>query len=588
MMMKTNDWENSEVTLSMRNQIDAYVQETLSKEIPRSTFLGYRAYLEQGTRKESEQAYFVRRKQLAAFGLYLQYHRKSESSYEVVLDYFQELLWTVAGEFTWCVMAHLPLKGDGFAEQPATQIDLFAAETAEAFAELITIHSDILHPFLINYIRQQIMERVFLPFLSRDWWWETVQSNWSAVCCGSIGMAAMLLEQGEIRESLLKKVDRGMTYYLNSFGEDGACEEGIGYWVYGFGYYTYYIAMRKESDPTFVFSEAIEQKIKRIADFPRLVQMQENQYLPFSDVPARTLIPTGLLSYLAEEYQTKLPVSTRITPFDFDHCYRFAHISRNLWWTKKNLCESKLINEAVYLPDRQWLLQRWDGIFMAAKGGSNQEQHNHNDVGSLVLAIDGELFLADLGAGVYTADYFGEQRYEYIQTRSRYHNVPLIHGQEQMATGEICRVEQVETVGETAGMTMELSPFYPSLELIGLRRTIHSDRAKECVLLQDHGTAKEDISFEEGFVSHLRPTCVEAGSVILTGEKGQLIISYDDSLLTYSLEELWIENHYKEQQPAYRLSFALKEKSREFTVELSFHYRIGITGEHRKGDQLWM
>jgi hypothetical protein len=541
--------------------------------LPQPSFSGYRSYLEQGSRKESEKAYFERRKQLAAVGLYLQYHLSSEDDYEKVLEYFHELLWAIANEFTWCVMAHLPQNQNGFTEKPTIQIDLFAAETADALAELVTIHSEILHPFLQNHIKQQIMDRVFVPFLKKNWWWETIQSNWSAVCCGAIGMAALTLEQGELRKQLLDKVDQGLTYYLKGFREDGACEEGIGYWVYGFGYYIYYMAMRKELDPEFTLAEEVELKIKRIADFPRLVQMDENSYLPFSDVPARTLIPTGLLAYLKQEYATQIPVCSQITPFDFDHCYRFAHISRNLWWTDNSIFHNALHNEAVYLSDRQWLLQRWDGIFVAIKGGHNQEQHNHNDVGSFVLAINGELFLADLGAGVYTADYFGEKRYEYIQTRSRYHNVALLQGQEQSATENECRVEQVSVEGEAVRITMELGMLYPCPGLTSMQRTIRSDVAKEYLLLQDKVYATEDISVEESLISYLRPTSPEAGRILLTGERGQMILTYDNALMDYYLEELLIDNHFKEMIPVYRIGLVRKDKSRDSIVDLQFHYQ---------------
>ncbi|MNV89055.1 hypothetical protein D3C71_1833170 [compost metagenome] len=39
---------------------------------------------------------------------------------------------------------------------------------------------------------------------------------------------------------ILFRTESSMRYYLEGFGEDGACLEGLGYWNYGFGYFTYY------------------------------------------------------------------------------------------------------------------------------------------------------------------------------------------------------------------------------------------------------------------------------------------------------------------------------------------------------------
>ena len=570
--MQRQGWECSGDTLILRMQIDEYVKQNIGRSIPQSLFSGYLKFIEQGSRAESETVYFERRKLLAAFGLYLQYHRNTEEQYEEILNYFQELLWSVTNEFSWCVAAHLPQNKEGFLESPEFQIDLFAAETADTLAELLSIHADKIHPFLQGHIRRQISERIFEPFLRKNWWWETVQSNWCAVCNGCIGMAALLLEQGERKEKLLKKVDESLVHYLNSFGEDGACEEGIGYWVYGFGYYTYYIAMRKELDTSFHIEENVMVKLRKLAEFPSVVQMNESSFVPFSDVPEKTLLPTGLLSYLQQEYEVEMPACTQITSFDFDHCFRFAHISRDLWWTDSRIFHTELGKEAVYLESRQWLLQRQEGYFFAVKGGNNQEQHNHNDTGSFLFAIDGELLLADLGAGKYTADYFGEKRYEHVHTRSRYHNLPLLQGQEQISTPEKCRVEQVIRKDDFVEITMELGTLYPVPELISLRRTLRSEMDKRGIQLTDSVRAANAVALEESFVTYIRPVVLEEGKLSIAGEKGQLLIAYENSILEYYLEEFSAENHYGVRKEAYRIGLRTRSESENITLQIQFFY----------------
>lgn len=42
---------------------------------------------------------------------------------------------------------------------------------------------------------------------------------------------------------------------------------------------------------------------------------------------------------------------------------------------------------------------------LAAKGGHNDEHHNHNDVGSFILNIDGVPMLTEIGAREYVKDF---------------------------------------------------------------------------------------------------------------------------------------------------------------------------------------
>ena len=65
------------------------------------------------------------------------------------------------------------------------------------------------------------------------------------------------------------------------------------------------------------------------------------------------------------------------------------------------------------------------------KGGHNGESHNHNDVGSFIVYIDGEPLFIDPGVGEYTAKTFSSKRYETWTMQSGYHNLPQINGVDQ-------------------------------------------------------------------------------------------------------------------------------------------------------------
>jgi len=92
------------------------------------------------------------------------------------------------------------------------------------------------------------------------------------------------------------------------------------------------------------------------------------------------------------------------------------------------------------------------------KGGHNGENHNHNDVGSFLLYLNGEPGILDAGNVVYTAKTFSSERYTLWNTRSRNHNVALIAGCEQGAGAEF---RAVDVIMDEESASMELKHCYP-------------------------------------------------------------------------------------------------------------------------------
>ena len=168
------------------------------------------------------------------------------------------------------------------------------------------------------------------------------------------------------------------------------------------------------------------------------------------------------------------PCYTLARPFDEDACYRYLTNERNISWlirygdsgsgadagtddagikhTEINRTEPVRTDmprsgerktaahggtTAYLLPAAQWLIcQDGEGNGFAAKGGNNDENHNHNDIGHFLCVFHGEMLLTDLGAGEYTKDYFGDGRYDILCNRSMGHSVPLVNGREQCAGRE--------------------------------------------------------------------------------------------------------------------------------------------------------
>ncbi|WP_160685785.1 heparinase II/III family protein [Clostridium sp. C2-6-12] len=574
------EWFLKEIKLNntrapLMKQIEEYVKVIIKGNIPQIPFSSYVEFYTKGSRKEFERAYFERRKQLTALGLYLQWNNSKEA-----IDYFHELLWTISNEFSWCLAAHLQYGEEEFLGESEKIIDLFSAETAQTLSEIIIIHGEKLNLLLQNHIRRQIKERVINPFINRNWEWETATHNWSAVCGGCIGITALLIEKNERQKLILDKVEKALEYYISGFGEDGATLEGIGYWSYGFGYYIYYKALKAEmyfEDKKIERSfkdEEVGNKIAAIAEFPQKIQISEKVFLPFSDVPPNMILPSGLISYLHNKYKINVPLIKEISTFDFDHCYRWAHVSRNLWWTSEEILNKELINGSYYFKDADWMVHRKDKLFFAIKGGSNNEPHNHNDVGSFVAAIDGEIILTDLGAGAYTKGYFGSERYTYHNTRSYWHSVPFINNFEQEESNIKSNFIKQEINNDYIEFNLELAKVYTSVNLKDFYRKAKFENRDSTLIIEESISGEDVIEVNEGFISYIKPQVIEDGKVIWKGTSGNIVLLCDINTFDYVIEKEEVANHYNESVSIYRLGLVTRKKEKEFNMLFKFCYQM--------------
>ena len=117
----------------------------------------------------------------------------------------------------------------------------------------------------------------------------------------------------------------------------------------------------------------------------------------------------------------------------------------------------------VWLPSTQVLRRARarrgsaDGLTLAVKGGHNGEHHNHNDVGSFVVASDGVPVIVDAGRPTYTAQTFGPDRYDIWTMQSSWHNVPEIDGVAQDAGAVHAASDVVVELQEDARRSRSIS-----------------------------------------------------------------------------------------------------------------------------------
>ncbi|WP_390405728.1 hypothetical protein [Lacticaseibacillus jixiensis] len=480
---------------------DAATQETTVAPL---SFAGLQAYLDSGDRLTYENQYFARRKQLAVLGL-SQYLAPTSAKRALL----EEVIWAILNEYTWALPAHLPQTGTTFGEAAPQYLDLFNAETGSALAELKFLLQNQLAPELIQRIDGELERRILTPYAARDWSWMHKTNNWSAVVGGCIGITALYqLPAGPRLTQFINRLDVAMTAYLSSFGADGASVEGVSYWAYGFGYYVYYadlLASRHHDDHLLT-----SPKVRAIAAFPAAVQLSVQATVPFSDYDPIEL-PTGLLTYCRQHFGVATPPITAMNTVDFDPCYRFAQLYRNLLWAPDHFdAPAPLAPADHYFPDCQWWVKRDHDLVFAAKGGRNDESHNHIDLGHFVFGTPKHLFLDDLGAGVYTRDYFVEaKRYKYFPPSAAAHALPVIGGFSQQPGPVAAHAHYTKEQ-----LTLDLHETYPqAAKLTAFTRTF--SLSKRQFSLHDHIQTRSASSLQECFITRFKPR-IASNQVILT------------------------------------------------------------------------
>jgi len=573
------------------DEIRAEGEALLQQPMPELPYALFRLFTEQGTRLEYERPYFERRNRLNTFAIL----SLLEPEREEVQEALQETIWDICSEYTWCLPAHVGTTPETVTEAAyalndpcadlqgnASVIDLFAAETGFALSEILRLTGNRLPLLLRNRIRHEVYRRLFWPYLHQGpFHWETATHNWAAVCSGSIGAAALhLMTDEEDLAVILERVLGTMECYLQGFKEDGATTEGYGYWYYGFGFFVFFADLLKKrtGGAIHLFSD---EKVHRIALFQQKCFMSGTSVVNFSDSLPDTRIHMGLTHYLNRIYpDVFIPDASLRTAYTEDHCHRWATALRNiLWFRPEKAAGAQPWGEAsYYLEDAQWLVSRHvnaSGTYcFAAKGGHNAEPHNHNDVGHFIVHAQGETFLADLGSGMYTQEYFGAGRYEYLCNGSQGHSVPIINGKFQQE-GEEYRAQSayVPLNKETERLQLELAAAYGQKTLKQLTRTFHWSKKEQPVLVLEDTYAFTETpeSLIERFITMLEPD-VSGEQLIIPGRDHSLVIQYDHKQLQPHVQKLEFYDHFGVRQDVYAIDFKVLQPEKRLKTQLSFHF----------------
>lgn len=549
-------------------EIADYAEKCRGTAIPALPYSRFKLYHETGDRfqyEDSEVGYFPRRGRIAAFGVLSYLYGREEDIHEL-----EDIIWAICDEYTWSLPAHV--ESDAFTtrlENDAYMVDLFAAETAQTLAEICFLMGDKLAPIVRLRVERLISERVFDRVLTHDFGWMTATHNWAAVCAGSVGMAAIYaIEDNERLAAVLARLLPALDSFLSGFSEDGACLEGIGYWRYGFSYFTEFAELleRRTAGKICLFDDP---RVEKIAAFQQKIYFPGGRTVCFSDGSSRAKWFPGISFFLRKRFASValLPEAFCQLSFAADHCHRWSNILRNLLWSEEKAAEEGRF-QTCYLPAAQWFLGHSPtGAGIAAKAGHNDEPHNHNDVGSFQYYLNGEELLSDLGSGEYTRQYFSDQRYDFFVCGSQGHSAPMIDGCTQRAGKEACAKD---VVLDENGIRMELAEVYGLDFLTSLKRSVLFNEPTGTMTLTDTfalDDEKHDVC--ERFITYGKVS-IEEGCALIRLKDQAIRIDYDPAVFAPIVTPVTYSAHMGVQRHLFTLDFHVMAKG-AFEARFTIH-----------------
>jgi hypothetical protein len=532
-------WEKVRTSSAYRSLVDELLslwEKDCTDVFPAGKYSEYVLFNQTGSRAEYEAFYFRRRRAMNTSALLSLIYPDNDTYFTMLCD----VIWVILDEYSWVLPAHI----HNFRDCSTKFIDLFAAETGFTLSEIDYLLEDRLPSLIRSRIRAEIDRRIISVYTGpQEFWWEKSRGNWAAVCAGCVGIT-FLYQRPDLFESIQERIDKTLRTFLTGFYEDGICQEVFHYWHYGFGHYLCFADLiRQFSDGKIDY--LAEPKIQTIAQYPQRMFMDGDTIVSFSDSHMKSSWHIGLLHYLKKEFPDHIHLPPQAFSYSNDSCGRWGlHLRAFLWFDETLPCEDTQNYGTDYSSVSQWLIKKTPLYSFAAKGGHNDEPHNHNDIGSFILTKNGEQILCDPGTGTYCREYFSDGRYTFFRTSSRGHSVPIINGQYQKEG----RTHEASASFSEDVFTLEMHRAYDIPALRGLTRSFS--------FTETTVTLRDDFSFDgqalpvvERFISRYPVEITPEG--VLTGG---LLLSADASAVVTQTEGL------------YCIDYALEPNATGFTL----------------------
>ena len=424
------------------------------------------------------------------------------------------VLHELATEKSWTLPAH-----DGGLTNfhgTAYEVELNSAGLAQDLAQSLYMLDDKVDPNVRREVMEQMQRHVFSPVYAslqtgKGNWWLTATMNWNAVClAGVTGAALAVLPDRSQRAVYAAAGELYSRNYVKGFSPDGYCNEGLGYYNYGFGHY---LALREElwqatQGKLDLFSDP---KIHNMALYGPHIEISNGVAPAIGDCRFGVKVDAQILWYCSRVLGLGL---TRYDGLDFvkpgaPAPAAMLSFPNSATQTPPSGKVAAGVGLRSYFNDAGVLICRpaaGGRLGVALAGGNNGKSHNHNDVGSFSVALGSELPVGDPGGPhAYTKDTFGPERYTKFQMfRSRTHPVPLPAGHEQVPGRDAAaKILKTDFTDASDLFVMDIAPAYKAPEVTKLVRSFtYSREGAGSLTVRDDFAFSSPQTFEISLTTH--------------------------------------------------------------------------------------
>ena len=495
------------------------------------------SYVRNGNRRIFESVYFTRRSHLVLLCLAeaIEYRRR-------FFPMMVEGIWQLLNEVVWYLPAHgYYRENDPMPRLDLPRTDLFCAETGATLACVVQLFGKELETEsseLLNWVREFCIERVIVPIEEErvhEWWLDGL-NNWGPWCASNVALTAFtfLHDQPARLARLILKLAECCDAFYDRYAADGGCDEGPGYFMAaGMRLMIFLDLLNTYTGGSCRWFYA-EEKFRNIGDYIAKVHLTGPWFASMADSVAKfDRLNAGLLNHFAE-----LSGSARLKSFAAEAAFGFLPSGAGeipdrfpgkrtflylvlldelaqIFWAPDPAARGKFPGERrTVLPELQFYLFRQNpekeesGSILCIKGGHNNENHNHNDVGEFELFFDGKPVIIDCGATDYTKFTFSERRYENRFLNSSGHNVPAFNGVLQAPGAEFAAGHR-ELLED--GVAIDIAGAYPKASGVTscVRRAVL--RPDGVTLIEDTIGGKGEIAVELPLYCAVKPALTPAG-----------------------------------------------------------------------------
>lgn len=448
-------------------------------------------------------------------------------------------------------------------------IDLGAAHWAWDLASGDYVLGEKLSPAVRQRLHENMRRRVFAPIrkqvegeLAMHWWFSTT-NNWNSVCLANVtGAALAMLEDAEERAFYVATAEHYVQNFLKGFAADGYCSEGVGYWNYGYGSFLLLAETLWQATDGKIDLLGLDGALPP-AQYGSEIRITERVSPAFADCSVDAQPSTFWLTWLSRRLDRPLIEK------EADLAGPKGMLHESLLFAFDSSVSDLPAQTDGYtdLPARTWFDKA--GVLIvrpgkagdcrlaaALKGGHNNEHHNHNDVGSYIVVVDGAIGLADPGSEVYTKRTFGGRRYDSKVLNSWGHPVPVVAGKLQRTSREAQgKVIETTFTEDEDRLELDIASAYEVPSLEKLERTfVYSRREAGSLTVTDIVRFSEPQTFETAMITFEPIKQIDASTLEIGKARVKIECAQPFDVVTEAIDE---DVRYKKKPT--RIGIALKE-----------------------------